>query len=344
MTVKLNKIETNLKIVEQCNTRIRELELELFNSKNANFSPEAKGVLYRTIDDQQIRRQEAVRELNIAFQHFDLGVRTYPYPELTKGTSKRYIAFLDLLGFKSIMEGNDSKGIDELIEKLIGEIQLSIAHNLERFIAANLDGGFSPDLNKARVNSIVFSDTIVFWSNDDSSDSFKSIVDAVSMFFASAVIGRSWAARGAITYGDLTYTSYDIANKNFLINQSGLYGKSIIDGYELEESQEWIGCMVSESAIEHFLKSEEDGENYLSTRLLQYEVPVKKGKVLKQQYVIWWGWGQDSEKNVERFFTKLAKLEELPEIVKDKYDNTCKYLKYSREMLKHKYPDITATQ
>jgi hypothetical protein len=100
-------------------------------------------------------------------------------------------------------------------------------------------------LNKARVNSIVFSDTILFWSNDDSPDSFKGIVDAVSMFFTSTVIGRSWAARSAITYADLTYTSYDIANKNFLINQSGLYGKSIIDGYELEESQEWIGCVVS---------------------------------------------------------------------------------------------------
>ncbi|GLU56394.1 hypothetical protein Dfri01_58550 [Dyadobacter frigoris] len=334
MTQNFDKIENNLKIVDQCNSKIRELDLELAIAKNIKDSSREE-LLYQAIDAEQMKRQKAVRELNIAFKFFDLGVRTYPYPQLPKGTRKRYIAFLDLLGFSSIIDGNDSSEIDLLIEKLIGEIQLSIAYNPERYITGNLDGGFSPDLNKARVNSIVFSDTIIFWSNDDSVDSFKSVVEAVSMFFNNAVIGRSWAVRGAITFGDLSYTSYDIANKKFLINQSGLYGKSIIDGYDLEGKQEWIGCMVSESAIEHFLQSEnEDGKKYLNKKLLKYDVPLKKNAVLKQQYVIWWGWGQDSEKNVERFFIKHARLDRVPECLQVKYENTCKYLNYSREVSK----------
>jgi hypothetical protein len=342
MIEKLNNIDRNLRIVDQCNARIVELDLELSNPLNETINSEAKEILYREIDKERVIRLLAVGELNAAFEYFNLGVRTYPYPKLSHSTSKRYLAFLDLLGFSNIIEANDNKTIDDLLEKLIGEIQISIAYNRDRYITANISGGFTPDLDKARVNSIVFSDTILFWSNDDSPESFKSIVDAVSMFFNNAVISRSWAVRGAITFGDLAYTSYDIANKNFHINQSGLYGKSIIDGYKLEESQEWIGCMVSESAIEHFLKSEKDeGEKYLEEKLLKYDVPIKKGEVLKQRYVIWWGWGPDSGKNVDRFFTKLAKLERMPDIVQDKYDNTCKYLKYSREVLKARYPHLT---
>jgi hypothetical protein len=92
-----------------------------------------------------------------------------------------------------------------------------------------------PDPRSQRVYYHFFSDTIVYYSNDDSFDSFMKIVFTAVELLKSGFTGLKMPYRGAIGYGDIISD-----------NRGILIGTSIIDAYKGEQGQMWAGCMLTE--------------------------------------------------------------------------------------------------
>jgi hypothetical protein len=93
-----------------------------------------------------------------------------------------------------------------------------------------------PNPKSQRVSFTFFSDTIIYYSKDDSLDSFFKIVFTSLELLKSGFCGSKAPYRGAIGYGDIISEPSGI-----------LLGTSIIDAYKGEQSQMWAGCILTET-------------------------------------------------------------------------------------------------
>jgi hypothetical protein len=140
-----------------------------------------------------------------------------------------FIAFFDVLGFQSRLRQYSLK---ELIA------------GYRRLAETKMQSGTIPILSKQggayrQVGSTIFSDSILFWCNDDW-DAVQSLVTA-SAYLIAAAIDIDWPLRGGLAYGECVL---DRETRTFV-------GQPIIDAYNTEQSQEWIGAGLHRSVIEH---------------------------------------------------------------------------------------------
>ena len=173
-----------------------------------------------------------------------------------------WVACFDLLGFKKAILG---------FEKLHG------VGKLDRFAEVIYEGEILKELQRhvKNWNGIVCtcwaSDTFVFYTPDDSGQSFKAISKVAILFCCGMVRHPPNPFRGALSGALGTGQFYaDKQNNVFL-------GSAFIDAYEYAKKQNWIGFVVTPSAE----KKIGDIESMLNIHTLlyqykQYDVPVKK--------------------------------------------------------------------
>jgi hypothetical protein len=128
-----------------------------------------------------------------------------------------FVAMLDVLGFSALVSGDDDRlnSYVSCLQEVIGD----------------------PDASK--VEYVVFSDSIVLTTGKDV-DSFQSLIQRCSHVLG-LMLDKEIALRGAVAYGDY------IREKN----SGGVFvaGKAIIDAYNFEQQQDWVGIMLAPSAI-----------------------------------------------------------------------------------------------
>ena len=132
-----------------------------------------------------------------------------------------YIALLDVLGFASLV-ASDASGarLDSYLECL---------QSVRRKKKAGTD-----------VEYVVFSDSIVLSTPDDSPNSFLALANQCSVLLG-AMLEKDIPLRGAIACG--SYFRTQTTGGVFLA------GKAIIDAYNFEKAQDWVGIMLAPSAI-----------------------------------------------------------------------------------------------
>jgi hypothetical protein len=96
----------------------------------------------------------------------------------------------------------------------------------------------SVDFEIRHLNHVFFSDSILFYSKDDSSESFNAFVRTCTEFMNVMVTGVSLMIRGGISYGEF----YVDTKTNAYI------GQALLDAYELEERIDWMGLCIDDSA------------------------------------------------------------------------------------------------
>ncbi|MDP2744524.1 MAG: hypothetical protein Q8P00_05605, partial [Dehalococcoidia bacterium] len=133
--------------------------------------------------------------------------------------SNRWVSYFDLLGFSELVNTREWFDVWLLYSKALKEFK-------EEF-------GLEPHVEK-----IWFSDTFVLYSSDDSNDSFIS-VEAMSRAFVYSLVCRGIPLRGAMSYG------------NFYANRqnSVFFGPAFIEAYNYGEHQDWVGFVLTPSAI-----------------------------------------------------------------------------------------------
>jgi hypothetical protein len=179
---------------------------------------------------------------------------------------KRTIAFFDILGSKAMIQNkNGAQGRDWLFAQYQNLTKNLLGFNQYEFILKN---------PKARplCQPFIISDTIILCSPDDSPKDFIRVIECARFILQHcSIIGLP--VRGSIAYGQLNIDN----SLNVVV------GEALIDAYELEQKQNWLGAVLHENAI-YFLEqiyqsspamSKESFDNYFRALFLKYPVPLK---------------------------------------------------------------------
>jgi len=159
-----------------------------------------------------------------------------------------WVAHFDILGFRNIVEHFLPEGVLEVYEEVLKKIK------------------------EYNVNHKFFSDSFVFYTENDSKDSFSNIDWALRLFFEE-MFCREIPMRGCLNVGPF------YANE-----EKGIFfGRAHIEAYDLAENQNWIGFVLSGKVKEKLRDFKIDnGNSYLDVfkqyYYLEYEVP-SKGKI-----------------------------------------------------------------
>ena len=133
----------------------------------------------------------------------------------------RWFCYLDLLGFARQVETKNINHILPLYEKALDSMDIS-----------RIDKG------KYGISFSWFSDTFIIFSQSDSAQDFALVEQAGRLFFQKLIMNQI-PVRGAISCGDL-YTQLE---RNVFI------GLALIEAYRYGEGQNWLGFVLTPSAV-----------------------------------------------------------------------------------------------
>ncbi len=173
-------------------------------------------------------------------------------------TDKRFVAFLDLLGFKDKVMRSTHEEIYEELHKIS-----TVSRNLEE---STKNDSIQKTFNDADIYIVSFSDSIVLFSKNDNIDNFKFFSIALLGLFSNAIKNKI-AIKGAVAHGLVSL------NKSEQI----YFGQPIIDAFLLEEDVNFLGVLCHNS-IDNYLKSIVDSE-FINSTYKFAEAPLKYGNI-----------------------------------------------------------------
>ncbi|WP_148252866.1 hypothetical protein [Aidingimonas lacisalsi] len=136
--------------------------------------------------------------------------------------TKRWFCYLDLLGFRRLVETNSIQRILPIYEKALKHLEDSAL-----------------EYNHRGLYSSWFSDTFLLYSASDSAKHFALLEHLSRTFFQNLILNEI-PVRGAISCGDL----YSQQERNIFI------GPALIDAYTYGEGQDWIGLLLTPSTLQ----------------------------------------------------------------------------------------------
>lgn len=171
-------------------------------------------------------------------------------------TDKRFVAFIDILGFKDLVMRNNHLYIYELLT------EISKLRNLIDNWKDTLDGRYS----NSELYTVSFSDSIVIFSKSDTVADFDLFTFGIKWLFSGA-IEKSIPLKGAIAYGEISL------NKSNQI----YFGQPIIDAYLLEEEVNYFGIVAHNSVEKYYYNNKEESVSGLI--LSEINTPLKCGSI-----------------------------------------------------------------
>ena len=215
-----------------------------------------------------------------------------------------YLAFLDILGFKDIIENNSIDDVYNLYSFFLG---FDIQELTRSFSTGGVDG---------ILNYLFLSDSIIIYTPDDSHLSFVSIT-LITEYILKTSLKSGFPLRGVIANGNLK----KIIKQGVSFNANVLLGNSIVEAYKIEKQFDWSGCVISPNLIDYIYTSNNNKAiDFLSCPLFElYNVPKKSG-VHKQYHVINWASNKLNYCLKEKFLMHGKKLDDWGAL--RKYENT----------------------
>lgn len=142
--------------------------------------------------------------------------------------NKRYLLYLDILGFKSLVENNSPDYIHSIISAMLSDLTRWKAYN-------------------RKFNSLYFSDTFILYqkSYQYTDQTFLDIYGIASSILCS-LLAKGVPARGVITHGSFT------ARIDESSCEAIYFGEALIRAYEAEQKEKWIGITIDPTAWSPF--------------------------------------------------------------------------------------------
>jgi hypothetical protein len=167
---------------------------------------------------------------------------------------ERFVAFFDILGFGSWVENEGSKKVFTYVR---GFLNLMVRSSLP---GSTVHQDMSVDIQKSDIGYINFSDSIVFYSRNDSYHCLKAMLTVCGEFMNIVICGPSRMLRGAIAHGEF----YADPKANAYV------GKALIDAFYLEEDQDWLGLSLHDSveAVKYFQQALNEHNGYIVRSLV----------------------------------------------------------------------------
>lgn len=173
----------------------------------------------------------------------------------------KFIAFFDVLGYRSFINNNEIIRVIEKMDDLIAGLQFSTHISQE---------------NVKLLEYIIFSDSVVFYTHDFSSTSFYRLIHVSKIFiYAALVLGLP--VRGSVSMGE------------FHVKENLFFGKALVEAYENGEDQNWSGAFINDRCLNYVAENYPQTLSKLENKgyLLKYDVPCKSG-IKKDKFVINW--------------------------------------------------------
>lgn len=215
---------------------------------------------------------------------------------------RRYVAFIDILGFKGIVKSYTNKGeIEELGKKLSGIFNACIYAALT---GEDTKVGESPKELPDDILFYQFSDSVILYTKDDSSNLRDKMIRTLNYLLARSAL-EGFPLRGGLVKEEL------------FVDPPILVGEGIIKAYELEMKQGWSGVIVDK----HCYNFEESEDVDLANKLLAKAlVPVKHGEEIRHEKHLVINWPEFVGKRVsekEHFKERFIKETGMPTEEKD---------------------------
>jgi hypothetical protein len=185
---------------------------------------------------------------------------------------KKFIAFFDYLGFKDFIERNEIESQHRIMNSILVDIEMALGQGKTKPDSR----GVISDIDDSIIKCINFSDTVVFWTNDDTDDSLHEVL-AVAYKFNFSSICFTFPVRGSIVYGDITHIDFKQSNnRGGLYNINSLYGKGLVAAYLKAENQDWAGTVIDQTLVDKIALTGQDPSSVLNKYAKRYKVPYKK--------------------------------------------------------------------
>jgi hypothetical protein len=241
---------------------------------------------------------------------------------------KKFIAYFDYLGFKQFIENNDLEYQSRIVVNNFRDIENALGQGKVK----DAPRGVIADLTNSNINCINFSDTVVFWTNDDSEASLIEILE-VAYRFNWQTIDFCFPARGSLVYGEIVYIDFKQKNSaGRLYNINSVFGKGLVKAHEKAEQQHWAGTVIDESFVTELTHRGYDTDDFLKPFAKKYKVPYKNGLDLPEEYVlriIKGNLNDEAYKNFSKGITENFAQYNKPvdkQDVKEKIENTLTFL------------------
>src|SRR3972149_7120522 len=222
--------------------------------------------------------------------------------------SESFVALFDILGFSDLVKDNELDKVVRTYLRAKKEFENTISH-------------INAILQKDAVSFRNFSDTFLIYTSEVNDMSFLALLAACDSLFLAA-IENELLIRGAITVGEL------------IVSDGIEIGKAIVEAYENEKKQDWIGCWITDHCMNKIIKN----EHLPGKDIVEYEIPFKDGAI-KKGYAFNWIKSLPRKvmfANKKNDFTleeiknelKLFQKKPLDWSIKRKHDNTNKFIEF----------------
>ena len=219
----------------------------------------------------------------------------------------KYVAFLDILGFKKKIRGLQPQKAKNFIFNFSGTI-----FNI-----------FMKENSNNKINGYIVSDSVILYSNDDSKDSLEVLIKLTGEICKNEFIDNNILMRGAIAKGEFD----KVPAKEISSLEKGLIvGEAYIDAYVGEGSIKVMGVILSEDVYKDILHNNitkdiveetEDKETYYLLRyinvdflcednLTKFITRAKESKWLPHYYnTIYFATKKENDKKIEEMFVNI---------------------------------------
>ena len=163
-------------------------------------------------------------------------------------TTNRYVCVIDIMGFKDMVARLSAEEIYKMMKSIKDWRQESIIKAFQ-------------DLVESAIKTTTYSDSIMIYSKNDSSESFLTFGMAVSSF-SNTLLTNGIPYKGAAAFGLMTVDDIN----------SIYFGQPLIDAYLLQEELAFYGIVVHAS-----VEAELHRRNYTFPHSFFYPCPFKGG-------------------------------------------------------------------
>lgn len=167
----------------------------------------------------------------------------------------------------------DILGYGTWIKETSTEEAVIVHKNMEKMVITNIANFLNYAFNKDLVRVLSYAVTFLIYTNEISDIGFRAIMSACRGMFEAAIC-FSFPIRGATACGEF-YASQDL-----------ITGRPLIEAFEKEKEQEWIGCWVTDECLKRISIAEKK-EYEANKTIVLYPIPLKKGEA-KEFYAYNW--------------------------------------------------------
>ena len=225
-------------------------------------------------------------------------------------SDKRAVGFLDVLGFKNLIETMPLEALAGKYEALVEQVRA-----LLRPQSVNDHPTLFPNRGVGHQWCIqsIFSDSIILVANEDTDEACLELL-VYAWRLSQLFLAAGMPLRGALHYDEMH------------VNETvGVFlGKALSGAYKAEMQQDWIGVCVNDS-LEGRYKSLfvqcQNQESMLFDLFRRYPVPLKDGTA-KEMHTLNWRYNYVVEKGTRSLFPPTTEL-----AVRRKQQNTLAYAK-----------------